>query len=115
MQITLNYPSLPQLLDDLKLLARYGLEDRSDILGIATHGTTDNPRKVLAAAGRVAMTMHCRCCGLHHLDPTDKDALGVELCRPCLDEAELENEHSDHGHPEPVDGCPSCAPVEVTP
>jgi hypothetical protein len=31
-----------------------------------------------------------------------------ELCRNCLNRAELSNEHSDKGHDTPVKNCPDC-------
>jgi len=46
------------------------------------------------------------------LDPDDQDACGLEACRPCLDRAEMSNEHSDYGHDSPVAGCPDCPTTE---
>jgi hypothetical protein len=59
----------------------------------------------------------CRACNARRIPSrnSDPDAHGLELCRPCLDEAELENEHSDYGHDEPVPGCPQCGHVAPAP
>lgn len=32
----------------------------------------------------------------------------ADTCMKCYDAAGLENEHSDQGHDEPVENCPSC-------
>lgn len=49
----------------------------------------------------------CRICGKRTRE-TGGDESNVELCFSCFEEAGLENEHSDYGHDEPVDGCPTC-------
>jgi hypothetical protein len=33
---------------------------------------------------------------------------GLDLCRPCREEAEMENEHNDGYHETPNDKCPDC-------
>jgi hypothetical protein len=111
MRIEISPPTPDQVIADRRLLARYGLTTPADILMIACYGTAENPRRVMAAAGRVVLATPCHCCRVRKLDPSDKDAASLELCRPCLDEAELENEHSDYGHDTPVKGCPSCPEV----
>ena len=41
-----------------------------------------------------------------------RDSSCLDLCADCMDAAELENEHSDSGHPKPVANCPSCVPMQ---
>lgn len=113
MKITLNPPSEAQLAAARRTLARAGVVGDSAIVELATYGTADNPRRLMIAAGRVAMSLPCRASCGRRLDPSDKDALGVELCPVCFEGAGLENEHSDYGHAEPVAGCPSCADDEA--
>jgi hypothetical protein len=59
-------------------------------------------------------TYTCRACGKLTRE-TGYGESGCGLCRKCYDEGGLENEHSDRGHEEIVEGCPTCAelPVEV--
>lgn len=91
-----------------RILARHGATSDQDILLLATCGTAENGETVMRAAGIVVVSMACRCCGINQLDPSERDALGLEMCAPCYEGAGLENEHSDDGHDEPVAGCPSC-------
>lgn len=57
----------------------------------------------------------CRSCGKLTRE-TGGDESSVELCRSCLQEAEMENAHSDGYHDDaPNPECPDCAPQEVTP
>ncbi len=53
-------------------------------------------------------TYPCKCCGKLTRE-TGSCESNVGLCLACFDEAGLENEHSDYGHPERVPGCPTCA------
>lgn len=59
---------------------------------------------------RTNRTSTCRVCQTRRVPSANQnpDAHGLELCGPCLIESELENEHSDYGHDEPVKGCPFC-------
>ena len=50
----------------------------------------------------------CVSCGRRTRE-TGQDESRVELCLSCYEAAGLENEHSDYGHPDFVDGCPTCA------
>jgi hypothetical protein len=94
-------------------LARYMLagagvdpDDRRQVLHLATYGVS--PLAVVTAAAQLAVTFDCPMgCG-RKLDPTNSDAMGVDLCPPCYDEAGLENEHSDGYHDQPVADCPAC-------
>jgi len=103
-----NPPSDADVVRAFGVLADHGMTSRQSILLLATYGTAENGRALLTAAGIMAMTFVCACCGVARLDPSDKDATGLELCPRCFEEAGLENEHSDYGHAEPVKGCPSC-------
>lgn len=91
------------------LLARNGInpDDRPDVVSLATYGVS--PLNVVTAAAQLAVTFDCpMACG-RKLDPGNKDAMGVDLCPTCYDEAGLENEHADGYHDdEPAPGCPEC-------
>ncbi|TNH23959.1 hypothetical protein FHG89_25965 [Micromonospora orduensis] len=75
-----------------------------------------------AAAAKPARKNACRSCGTRSIgsgsgDSNDRDtAKAVELCVPCHEEAQWENEHSDRGHDSlPADseeraGCWICRP-----
>ncbi len=53
-------------------------------------------------------TYVCINCGKRTRD-TGHGEGGTDLCRACLDEAELENAHSDGEHNgAPMKGCPEC-------
>jgi len=56
--------------------------------------------------GKNAGTIKCRGCGKGTWKEYEYTQCG--LCNTCFDEAELENEHLDQGHEEPVAGCPLC-------
>jgi len=82
--------------------------DRAEVLHLATYGTS--PLDVVTAAAQLAITFDCpMACG-RKLDPANKDAMGVDLCPTCYDEAGLENEHSDGYHDKPNPACPGCQP-----
>jgi hypothetical protein len=108
-EIELSPPTPAELTTAWKLLRRFGVASKQDALLLATCGTVENGRDVMHAAGLVVLDMTCYCCKANKLDPSDKDALGLELCPPCYEGAGLENEHTDDGHDMPVAGCPSCA------
>lgn len=82
--------------------------DRGAVVSLATYGIS--PLDVVTAAAQLAITFDCpMACG-RKLDPANKDAMGVDLCPTCYDEAGLENEHSDgHHDDEPDPACPACA------
>jgi hypothetical protein len=106
--IELDSPTPDQLTAAWRTVRRYGVNDRQDVISLAKYGTAENPRHLMRAAGTICLTLSCICnCG-RNLDPSNKDALGLELCPPCLAEAEMENEHSDGYHDEPVAACPYC-------
>lgn len=83
--------------------------NRADVLSLATYGVS--PLDVVTACAQLVVTYDCPMrCG-RKLDPSNKDALGVELCPQCYDEAGLENAHSDGHHEGPdeyVPECPDC-------
>lgn len=57
------------------------------------------------------MARKCTDCGTR---PQDTTEIGPELCRVCLDYAEMENVHQDHGDDHgdeyPTETCPVCHP-----
>lgn len=106
--INLTRPNLDELLEAWAVCHRYGINDNEAVIRLACLGTANNPRRLMRAVGQICLTIGCHTkCG-RSLDPSDKDALGLELCSQCLEEAGLENEHSDYGHDEPVVACPTC-------
>lgn len=113
-EIELTYPTTEELRAARLLLARHGIHTRQDVVGYTAYGTSPN-RRLMKALGQVAMTLRCHVCRDHHLDPSHKDALALELCARCYEEGGLENEHSDYGHDTPVANCPACRAEEVTP
>lgn len=52
-------------------------------------------------------TYICDNCGKRTRE-TGQSESGVGLCAKCYEEAGLENEHSDYGHPEYIEQCPTC-------
>ena len=50
----------------------------------------------------------CESCGKKTRETGDGESQGG-MCVTCWEESGLENEHSDSGHAEPVEGCPTCA------
>jgi hypothetical protein len=61
-----------------------------------------------------ALKFNCYSCGQSHgISEWSGDSSNLDLCVVCLNEAELENEHSDYGHDTPVADCPSCPKVGV--
>jgi len=66
---------------------------------------TSRTRK--ARFSRFNQPVKCRACGKMTTQDV-QGCLGLDLCGPCIREAELENEHNDSGHPTPVAGCPDC-------
>lgn len=91
------------------ILAHNGVDpdNRQTVMSLATYGVS--PLDVVTAAAQLAITFDCPMkCG-RKLDPANKDAMGVDLCPTCYDEAGLENEHSDGYHEEEPDpDCPDC-------
>ena len=106
--IHLDPPTPEDLAAARRLLRRYGLTDDHEIVGVACYGDGRNPRELMKAAGTAVLGMTCYACKTRKLDPSNKDALGLELCPQCLTEAEMENEHNDGYHDEPVVGCAQC-------
>lgn len=49
----------------------------------------------------------CRACSKQTRE-TGEGESGCELCLKCYNEAGLENDHSDSGHFELYEGCPTC-------
>lgn len=88
------------------LLAGISPDNRDDVVSLATYGVF--PLDVVTACAQLVVTFDCPLgCG-RKLDPSDKDALGVELCPRCYYEAGLENEHSDGLHEERGEYNPDC-------
>ena len=52
-------------------------------------------------------TYICDACGKRTRE-TGQSESGVGLCAKCFEESGLENEHSDDGHPEYIEKCPTC-------
>jgi hypothetical protein len=100
-------PSPAAILAAKSVLLRNGVHSRQDVISLATYGVS--PLSVVTAAAQLAVTFDCPMgCG-RKLDPGDKDAMGVDLCPTCYDEAGLENEHSDgYLDDEPDPACPVC-------
>lgn len=103
-------PAPAAILAARSVLARNGIDpdDRRDVVHLATYGVS--PLSVVTAAAQLAVTFDCpMACG-RKLDPGSKDAMGVDLCPQCYDEAGLENEHADGHHDAayPTPGCPAC-------
>jgi hypothetical protein len=111
--IILDPPTPEEVTAARALLASHGLTEDWRIVHLAIYGTADNPRPLMKAAGQAVLAMTCYSCKTRKLDPSDKDATALELCRPCLTEAELDNEHSDGYHDQPVEGCARCADPEA--
>ena len=57
--------------------------------------------------GGVGPTYICSICKKRTRE-TGHDESSCELCKSCYLKELMINEHSDHGHDQPVDGCPSC-------
>ena len=57
--------------------------------------------------GGVGPTYICSICKKRTRE-TGHDESSCELCKSCYLKELMTNEHSDHGHDQPVDGCPSC-------
>lgn len=91
------------------VLAANGVDpdDRRQVVSLATYGVS--PLCVITAAAQLAVTFDCPLgCG-RKLDPGMKDAMGVDLCPTCYDDAGLENEHSDGLHDDESNPeCPDC-------
>lgn len=105
-QIDAN-PSPAAILAARTVLARNGInpDNQDQVMHLATYGVS--PLSVVTACAQLAVTFDCAArCG-NKLDPGDKDAMGLGLCRPCVDAAEMENAHSD-GHHEGPDADPDC-------
>lgn len=84
--------------------ALYGVPPAPDAIGY--QDTLD----LLQASAQILMETPCRMeCG-RNLHISAKDAAGLELCQECLDEAEMENAHSDGYHDDDPD--PAC--IECT-
>lgn len=52
-------------------------------------------------------TYICSSCGKRTRETGESES-GVGLCLKCFTEAGLENEHSDYGHKEFDENCPTC-------
>lgn len=50
----------------------------------------------------------CRGCGKLTRDDGNGDSVHCQLCTKCFEESGLENEHSDNGHPDHIEDCPTC-------
>ena len=57
-------------------------------------------------AGMKGGVFTCDMCGKSTRDTGENASCG--LCPKCYNECQLENEHSDHGHPVYNPKCPSC-------
>jgi len=57
--------------------------------------------------GGVGPTYICSICKKRTRE-TGHDESSCELCKSCYLKELMINEHSDYGHDQPVDGCPSC-------
>lgn len=103
------HPSPDAVLLARRILASNGVDpdNRRDVLSLATYGVS--PLAVVTSAAQLAVTFDCPMgCG-RKLDPGSKDAMGVDLCPPCYDEAGMENEHADGLHDgDPSPDCPAC-------
>ena len=49
----------------------------------------------------------CSCCG-----KLTRDIVSNTTCEVCYEAGGMENEHSDYGHPEKLDDCPTCQGLE---
>jgi hypothetical protein len=102
--IELDPPTDRDIMLARRLLFAWGIREDWQIVQTAVYGTADNPLSVMKAAGTAVLGMTCYSCQTRKLDPSDKDATALELCRPCLTEAETENAHHDGYHAPDAEG-----------
>ena len=86
---------------------QWGLQGAKTIALYGTPPDPDSPNfqdtlDCMQACAQIVNETICYSCEERTLDPSmrGRDAAGLDLCVPCLDAAELENEHLDGHHAE---------------
>lgn len=95
--------------DDARTLALLDSPDQFEFELAPGEKMGAEDRRLLWEACR-AFTYHCYACDQSRpVSDWDRDSASVDLCRPCMDDAEMENAHADGYHDEdPEPHCPDC-------